>query len=113
MNAEQSTAEPLNFTAIDWILVTIAAFSLFSLLAFSVIGVAFQAKYVDLNIDVPMITKFVTQPWGPALMAITPGFLFGYGLFANEKRLRLSMFVSLAASLSFIALCLSALYLPL
>lgn len=104
------------FTALDWIAVVLAVLGAGSMLWLAAIGPTFAAMYRDFGsaTELPMLTRFTTSLWGPALLALPVLGVLGAGLRAHAiSARRLGVVLAFVLALGGIALCYVGDYLPI
>jgi hypothetical protein len=105
------------FTVLDWIGVVLTMGQIMGLFFFPTIAVAFADMYADIGGSLPLLTRFVTQPWFTIVLGVICLSVFSLQWLkffkSRLKRRRAVVVLSFLLASAAMAVCVVGLYLPI
>jgi hypothetical protein len=105
------------FTVLDWIGVVLTMGQIMGLFFFPTIAVAFADMYADFGGSLPLLTRFVTQPWFTIVLGVICLSVFSLQWLkffkSRLKRRRAVVVLSFLLASAAMAVCVIGLYLPI
>ena len=103
-------------TVLDWLGGVWIGFAILGLIMFPVVASFFHSTYADFgDVDLPVLTVFVTQLWVAPVLALVPFALLTHGLRVKVElnRRRFLLVVTGVIATVLLAVCFIGVYLPL